>query len=75
MPGTNGFDVQRAMAPAHAGVPVIVITGHDSIESRSRALNGGAKGYLCKPVDGETLLETIDAAIGTRRAQTGWRRP
>ena len=75
MPGTNGFDVQRAMAPAHAGVPVIVITGHDSSESRSRALSGGAKGYLCKPVDGETLLETIDAAIGTRRAQTGWRRP
>jgi FixJ family two-component response regulator len=75
MPGTNGFDVQRAMAPAHAGVPVIVITGHDSSESRARALSGGAKGYLCKPVDGETLLEAIAAAIATRRAQAGWRRP
>jgi DNA-binding response OmpR family regulator len=63
------------MAPAHASVPVVVITGHDSSESRSRALSGGAKCYLCKPVDGETLLETIDAAISTRRAQAGWRCP
>lgn len=75
MPGTNGFDVQRALAPAHAGVPVIVITGHDSRESRSRALSAGAKGYLCKPVDRETLLQAIDAAIATRWAQAGWRRP
>jgi DNA-binding NarL/FixJ family response regulator len=37
-------------------------------------LSGGAKGYLCKPVDGETLLETIDAAIAARIAQDGWRR-
>jgi FixJ family two-component response regulator len=74
MPGANGFDVQRAMALAHAGVPVIVITGHDSSEARFRALSGGAKGYLCKPVAGKTLLETIDAAIASRRAQAGWRR-
>jgi len=66
MPGTNGFDVQRAMAPAHSCVPVIVITGHDSSESRSRAMSGGAKAYLCKPVDGKTLLQTIDAAIASR---------
>jgi FixJ family two-component response regulator len=38
-------------------------------------LSGGATGYLCKPVDDETLLEAIDAAIATRRAQSGWRRP
>ena len=75
MPDTNGFDVQSAMLAAHAGVPVIVITGHDSTESRARALNGGAKAYLCKPVDGETLLQTINAAIATRGAQAGWRRP
>jgi FixJ family two-component response regulator len=75
MPGTNGFDVQRAMAPTHAAVPVVVITGHDSSESRSRALSGGAKGYLCKPVDDKTLLETINAAIATRTVPAGWRRP
>lgn len=63
MAGINGFDVQRAMAPAHATVPIIVITGHDSAESRTRALRSGAKGYLCKPIDEETLLAAIGAAL------------
>jgi len=75
MPGTSGFDVQRAMSPAHATVPIIVITGQDSMESRVRALGGGAKGYLCKPVDEETLLATIDAAIAARTSTPGWRPP
>lgn len=74
MPGTSGFDVQRAMSPGHAAVPIIVITGQDTSESRARALGGGAKGYLCKPVDEETLLATIDAAITERSTQTGWQR-
>lgn len=63
MAGTNGFDVQRALAPAHAAVPIIVITGHDSAESRARALRSGARGYLCKPIDEDTLLAAISAAL------------
>jgi FixJ family two-component response regulator len=75
MPGINGSDVQRVMVAAHAAIPIIVITGHDSSESRARALRSGAKNYLCKPIDDETLLATIDAAIATRAAYAGWRRP
>jgi FixJ family two-component response regulator len=71
MPGVNGFDVQRAMAPAHSSVPVIVITGHDTPDSRTRALGAGARSYLCKPVDQGLLLAAIDSAIANRAAQTG----
>lgn len=74
MPGSNGFDVQSAMAPGHAAVPIIVITGHDSPESRNRVLGAGAKGYLCKPIDEETLLAAIDAALAAGPAQTARRR-
>jgi len=63
MPEVSGFEVQPRLARAHAGVPVVVITGHDTPESRSRALGGGAKSYLTKPVDDETLLKAIDAAM------------
>ena len=45
-------------------VPVVVITGHDTPESRARALQLGAKAYLCKPVNDEALLAAIGAAIG-----------
>jgi FixJ family two-component response regulator len=63
MPDMSGFDVQGALAAAHATVPVVVITGHDTPESRSRALRLGARAYLCKPVDDEELLTAIGTAI------------
>lgn len=64
MPEMSGFEVQGALASAHARVPVVIITGHDTPEARTRALRLGAKAYLCKPVDGEALLSAIGAAIG-----------
>ena len=64
MPGMSGFELQAALAVAHPAVPVLVITGHDTPDSRVRALDLGAKAYLCKPVDDEELLAAIDRAIG-----------
>ena len=64
MPEMSGFDVQDALAIAHVAVPVVVITGHDTPESRRRALRLGAKAYLCKPVNDEALLAAIGAAVG-----------
>ena len=71
MPGMNGFDVQVALARAHAAVPVLVITGHDTPESRARALRLGAKRYLCKPVDDEALLAAIAATIAGEPLDAG----
>src|ERR1035438_9002797 len=45
MPEMSGFDVQRTLANRHAAVPVVVITGHDTPESRVRATQLGAKAY------------------------------
>jgi FixJ family two-component response regulator len=69
MPDMSGFDVQGALAVAHAALPVVVITGHDTPESHARALRLGAKAYLCKPVDDEALLTAIGAVID--RAASG----
>ncbi len=63
MPEMSGFEVQGALALAHAGVPVVIITGHDTPEAHARALRLGAKAYLCKPVDDNALLSAIGAAI------------
>ena len=64
MPEMSGFDVQGALAMGHAAVPVVVITGHDTPDSRARALKLGARAYLCKPVNDEVLLAAIGSAIG-----------
>jgi len=67
MPGMSGFDVQAALA-RHPCVhlPVVVITGHDTVGARTRARDLGAHGYLPKPVDHEALLGAVEAAMGDR---------
>jgi FixJ family two-component response regulator len=64
MPGMSGFEVQDAIASGHPSLPVIVITGHDTPETRARAMRLGAQVYLCKPVDDEALITAIGAAMG-----------
>jgi FixJ family two-component response regulator len=63
MPGLSGFDVQQRLVELHPEVPVVIITGHDTAEARRRALSLGARAYLSKPVDGETLLLAINQAL------------
>jgi FixJ family two-component response regulator len=64
MPEMSGFDVHGLLSVAHASLPVVVITGHDTPESRDRATQLGATAYLCKPFNDESLLTAIGAAIG-----------
>jgi FixJ family two-component response regulator len=63
MPQIDGFTVQTRLAEANAGLAVIIITGHDTTESRDRALAGGASAYLRKPMDDQMLLDAITNAI------------
>ena len=63
MPGVNGFEVQARLAKCADPLPVVVITGHDTAESRRRVMEGGASAYLRKPVDDQVLLDAVAAAI------------
>ena len=70
MPGLNGFEVQTRLTQTHQALPVIVITGHDQPEGKTRVLAAGAAAYLRKPVDAEALLDAITSSI-TAAAETG----
>jgi len=62
MPVVSGFDVQADLAKS--GMPVVIITGHDSDETRTRALAGRPAAYLRKPVNDQILLDAIELALG-----------
>jgi FixJ family two-component response regulator len=64
MPLLDGLETQARMRRVAPFVPVIVITGYDTVESRQQAMAGGACGYFCKPVNGQVLLAAIAAAVG-----------
>ena len=65
MPVVNGFEVQARLV--EFGVPVVIITGHDSDETRARALAGRPAAYLRKPVNDQVLLDAIELALGLNR--------
>lgn len=65
MPGLSGFEVHEAVNSLDRPVPVIVITGHDSPETRQRVIDGRAAAYLRKPVDEELLIRAICEATGS----------
>jgi FixJ family two-component response regulator len=62
MPVVNGFEVQDRLV--EFGVPVVIITGHDSDETRGKALAGHPAAYLRKPVNDQVLLDAIQLAMG-----------
>jgi FixJ family two-component response regulator len=64
MPDANGFDVQKRLAQEGAGIPVIVVTGQDSPETRRRAMQAQPIAYLLKPMHAELLLEAVRQALG-----------
>jgi len=63
MPIMNGFEVQARLAELRVSVPVVIITGHDSDETRALALAGFPVAYLRKPVNDQLLLDAIALAL------------
>jgi DNA-binding NtrC family response regulator len=59
MPGMDGLDLLRRMRRDYPGVPVVLLTGHASVELGVQGLELGAFEYLMKPVDLDELLDTV----------------
>ena len=66
MPGMNGLELQRRLAEANAGIPIIFITAHAAPGLREKAINAGAVQFLNKPFNQAMLLEAVKAAINRR---------
>ncbi len=65
MPGMGGLALLDALRSAGADQPVILLTGHGTVEMCRRAFKSGAAEFLEKPVDDEALLEAVQTAVRT----------
>ncbi len=63
MAGLNGRDVQRHLNGLQTPIPLIMITAHDEPTIREQCLADGASAYLRKPLRGDLLIRSIQAAI------------
>ena len=71
-PDADGFDLcgRFRATPATASTPVLLFSGvHVKSEDRVRGLEGGADGYLIKPVEPAEILAHIKALLRVRRGE------
>jgi DNA-binding response OmpR family regulator len=61
LPGSDGFEVCRAMRGRRLSTPVLMLTARDSVDDRVRGLEAGADDYLVKPFALRELIARIKA--------------
>ncbi len=71
MPGLSGLAVIDELRGQGVDQPVVMLTGHGSVDMCRRAFKAGAAEFLEKPVDDELLLGAVQAAV---RAHVALRR-
>ena len=64
--GVSGEDLLRKVTSENPGIPVIVLTGHGSIDEAVRAMQNGAFNFLTKPLNLEQLEVTVKRALEGR---------
>lgn len=69
LPGMTGFEVlcQIKSNPQTRGIPTIMISGLDEIDSAVRCIEAGAEDYLSKPVEPVLLRARVDASLERKR--------
>jgi FixJ family two-component response regulator len=63
MPGLSGLDLLSELNRKHLPIPTIFITAHGDENLRMQAMRAGAVKFLSKPVEGATLLASVQAAL------------
>jgi len=67
LPGINGLEALAKVHAFDAGVPVIMITGHGSVELAVEAMKRGAYDFLTKPVALGKLKFQLEKAFGEKQ--------
>jgi DNA-binding NtrC family response regulator len=66
MPKMSGDELLKKVVSAYPTVPVIILTGHGTVDNAVEAMRNGAYDFLTKPVNLERLSLLVKRALGRR---------
>jgi len=71
MPGMDGLQVCERLRASDAwrGIPVVLLTAKDDLETRSRGMMLGVSEYLTKPVNKLELFARLQAQLHSRELE------
>lgn len=72
IPGTNGFEILRAVRadPALADLPVLVLTARGQAKDRQLAEELGASAFITKPFSNAEVVERLCAFTGCSQQES-----
>ena len=68
MPGMSGVELQIHLLAQGRRLPFIFITAFPDERVRARALRAGAIGYLTKPVEEHSFIQSLNTALEQHRS-------
>ena len=68
MPGMDGISLQKCLLKDGCRLPVIVMTGHGSVDTAREAFRAQAVDFLEKPIDHVRLKSALDEAFARQAA-------
>jgi two-component system nitrogen regulation response regulator NtrX len=69
LPGADGLEVLRRIRETDSDLPVVVISGHGTIETAVKAVRLGAQDFVEKPLSLEKTLVAVRNALQRRRLE------
>jgi YesN/AraC family two-component response regulator len=63
MPKMHGLDILKRVKQSKPKLPVIIVTGYQSVEMAQEALKLGAADYIPKPFDSKSLQKTVSILV------------
>ncbi|MDY0219541.1 MAG: sigma-54 dependent transcriptional regulator [Desulfobacterium sp.] len=69
MPGMDGIETLKEIKKGFPNLPVVMITGHGTIEAAVDATKSGAFDFLEKPLSIDRIIVTINNALNFRRLE------
>jgi DNA-binding NtrC family response regulator len=66
MPGLGGEELMKRIVSESPGLPVIILTGHGTVENAVTAMRDGAYDFLTKPVNLDRLSLLVKRALANR---------
>jgi len=67
MPGVSGEELLKNISASNPTIPVIILTGHGTIESAVNAMRDGAFDFLTKPVNLDRMSLLVKRALENRQ--------
>jgi DNA-binding NtrC family response regulator len=66
MPEMDGLELLRRLRRLYPALPVILLTGHASVELGVTGMELGAFEYLLKPIELDELLDTVRRSVAAK---------